>query len=271
MNTATTPTTTPTQPSEQPQAPDTRTQAQIFSSEYARATARGLLDSISRNGMTAAKIAWMMLSVSTPHQGSYLLGRAQLVFPTHWNGTPFITSWLETLSMIAGCVMVPVAADLLILIQIRILSARGAAKSSKLVAFAILCVAVAFSGTINVMAPAPKVIRFVFGFAVALIVMAEAAKATFKPDLKAIDAMERQTVADVTPEPEPEPQTTPAGPTGRELDKQRKAAVDKARVLAASAPMMTAAVLRQMTGVSQKTASKLLMEARGPVEAVVEV
>src|SRR5258705_13554979 len=100
---------TTTQPAT-PAAPadPTVSQAQLFAVEYARDTAREMLDAIKENARGSERVTKIALAVSMPHQVGYLLGLA----PLQWDTLNHI---LESLTLIGLAVGVPVAVDYLIL------------------------------------------------------------------------------------------------------------------------------------------------------------
>lgn len=171
-------------------APHT-TQAQIFATEYAKDTAREMLDTIKGTKTKANRVTRIALAISMPHQIGFILGLA----PLKW-GT--LREVLESATLILGACLIPVAVDYLILICIQVLSARGAADASKKLAFWGMLFPIGVSGTVNVLAPAPVLIRTLFGVAVILIPLAEGIRAMTRPDFAKIERMEMEIAGQVT-------------------------------------------------------------------------
>lgn len=167
------------------------TQAQIFATEYAKDTAREMLDTIKGTKTKANRVTRIALAISMPHQIGFILGLA----PLRW-GT--LREILESATLILGAVLIPVAVDYLILICIQVLSARGAADNSKRLAFWGMLFPIGVSGTVNVLAPAPMLIRLLFGVAVILIPLAEGIRAMTRPDFGKIERMETEIAGQVT-------------------------------------------------------------------------
>lgn len=167
-------------------------QAQIFAAAYAKDTAKEMLDTIKATGVKAGRVSRIVLAVSMPHQIGFILGLA----PLQWDDPRHI---LESLTLILGSVLIPVAVDYLILICIQIIAARGMARSVKKAAIAIMTFPILVSGAVNVIAPAPTVMRALFGVMVVLIPMAEGLRSFIRPDFAAIEKMETDVAAQVQP------------------------------------------------------------------------
>lgn len=168
------------------------TQAQIFAAEYAKNTAQEMLDTIRATAVKAGRVSRIVLAVSMPHQIGFILGLA----PLHWTD---LRTTLESITLIFGSVLIPVAVDYLILICIQIIAARGMAKPVKKGAIWVMAFPIVVSGAVNVLAPAPLVMRVLFGVMVVLIPMAEGLRAFIRPDFAAIDAMETEVASQVQP------------------------------------------------------------------------
>lgn len=168
-----------------------RTQAQIFASEYTKDTAREMLDTIRSTGRRAGRVSRIVLGISMPHQIGFVLGLA----PLHW--APDIRVILESITLILGAVLIPVAVDYLILICIQVIAARGMARSVKRAAIWMMVFPILVSGTVNVIAPAPTVMRVLFGVMVVLIPMAEGLRSFIRPDFAAIEKMESEVAQQV--------------------------------------------------------------------------
>lgn len=169
----------------------TQTQAQIFATEYARDTAREMLDTIKAVATKAGRVSRIVLGVSMPHQIGFVLGLA----PLHFSAD--IRACLESITLILGSVLIPVAVDYLILICIQVIAARGMARSVKKGAIWVMAFPILVSGTVNVVAPAPIVMRVLFGVMVVLIPMAEGLRAFIRPDFSAIEKMESEVASQV--------------------------------------------------------------------------
>ncbi len=171
------------------------TQAQLFAAEYAKNTAQEMLDTIKATGTKAGRVSKIVLAVSMPHQIGFILGLAPLKFG--WD----LRMVLESLTLILGSVLIPIAVDYLILICIQIIAARGMAKSVKRGAIGVMAFPILVSGAVNVIAPAPPVMRALFGVMVVLIPMAEGLRSFIRPDFSAIEQMETEVAAQVAPAP----------------------------------------------------------------------
>jgi hypothetical protein len=169
------------------------TQAQLFAAEYAKNTAQEMLDTIKATGKKAGRVSRIVLAVSMPHQIGFILGLAPLRFG--WD----LRMVLESLTLILGAVLIPIAVDYLILICIQIIAARGMAKSVKRLAIGVMAFPILVSGAVNVIAPAPLVMRALFGVMVILIPMAEGLRSFIRPDFSAIEQMETEVAAQVAP------------------------------------------------------------------------
>lgn len=171
-----------------------RTQSSIFAAEFATDTARELLDGIKRNAKDAEKVTMIALGVSMPHQFGYILSKA----PLHWGS---LMAWVESATLIVGAFGIPLAFDYLILICVRTLVARGAATSSKVAAFVAMLFPVTISATVNFIAPAPTIIRLLFGLVVILVPIAQGVRAMNRPDFRKIEAIEVDLATQVTQAP----------------------------------------------------------------------
>ena len=166
-------------------------QAQIFASEYTKDTAREMLDTIKATGKKAGRVSRIVLGVSMPHQIGFVLGLA----PLHWAWD--LRVCLESITLILGAVLIPVAVDYLILICIQVIAARGMARPVKRAAIYVMVFPIVVSGTVNVVAPAPIVMRVLFGVMVVLIPMAEGLRSFIRPDFAAMEAMESEVASQV--------------------------------------------------------------------------
>lgn len=167
------------------------TQAQIFATEYAKNTAQEMLDTIKATGKKAGRVSRIVLAVSMPHQIGFILGLA----PLHWALDLRII--LESITLILGSVLIPVAVDYLILICIQVIAARGMARKVKTAAIYVMAFPILVSGAVNVLAPAPTIMRVLFGVMVVLIPMAEGLRSFIRPDFSAIEAMEVEVASQV--------------------------------------------------------------------------
>lgn len=196
------------------------TQAQLFATEYAKDTAREMLDTIKGTKAKAERVTRIALAVSMPHQIGFILGLA----PLKWGSLREI---LESATLILGSVLIPVAVDYLILICIQVLSARGAANVSKRLAFWGMLFPIGVSGTVNVLAPAPALIRVLFGVAVVLIPLAEGIRAMTRPDFAKIERMETEIAGQVSAVEEAVEARPARTPTEQLKAARRRAGYDK--------------------------------------------
>jgi hypothetical protein len=176
-----------------------QTQAYLFAVEYAANAAKKMMDTITEIGTNSARITKIALGVSMPHQIGYILALA--VPHMTWDlGNP--SGFLESLTMVLLAIGVPIATDLLILNCIKVIGASAASRGSKRLALSLMLVPVAASGTVNFLAPAPTLIKVLAAFIVTVIPMSESLRAFTRPDFAKIEAMETETVAQVTPVPQ---------------------------------------------------------------------
>jgi hypothetical protein len=169
------------------------TQARIFAKAYAKDTAAEMLAAIKANARDAERVTKIALGVSMPHQIGFILRLA----PLQWDSVPHV---LESVTLILGAIGIPIAVDYLILICVRTLAARGAAKASKITAFLAMLFPVGVSGTVNFLAPAPTLIRILFAIAVVLIPISQGVRAMNRPDFRKVQNMEIE-VAEQVAEP----------------------------------------------------------------------
>lgn len=194
----------------------TTSQAQIFAAEYAQNTAREMLDTISGVGKKAGRVSRIVLAVSMPHQIAFILGLA----PLAWHS---LDEWLASVTLILGSILIPIAVDYLILICIQIIAARGMAKTVKRGAIWVMAFPILLSAAVNVAAPAPPIMRALFGLMVVLIPLAEGLRAFIRPDFSAIEAMENEVAAQLAPAAEPVDEQARA----RRSESARKAAATR--------------------------------------------
>lgn len=236
-----------------------KTQAAIFATEHAKDAAREMLDGIKHNALAAEKVTKIGLGVSMPHQIAFILSLVPLHFPTSGSVQSILIGWLESLTLIGGAVGIPVGVDFLILICIRALGARAVARSSKLLAFAILFFPVLVSGTVNVLAPAPTLVKALFGVAVVLIPMSQAVRVWgMTPDFRKVEAMELDIRSQVTTSDE-DSASVAAGVTrvpSKAAAARRRAA--NARVLFAENPNLTVAQLAAAAGIGRNAAKRIV-------------
>lgn len=248
------------------------TQASIFAAEYAKSAAREMLDGIKRNALDAEKVTKIGLGVSMPHQIAFILSLVPLHFPMSGSIQSVIIAWLESLTLIGGAIGIPIGVDYLILICIRSMGSRAAHVSSKRLAFAVLIFPVGVSGTVNVLAPAPVLVKALFGVAVVLIPMSQAVRVWgARPDFSKLEAMELDIRSQVTTQVE----AGTAGAAGvtrvtSSASAARRRAAN-ARVLFSENPNLTVAQLAAAAGIGRNTAKRIIDQgASSPVEATVK-
>lgn len=232
-----------------------QTQAAIFAAEHAKNAATEALDTIKSNAKSAERVTMIALGVSMPHQIAFILGLVPLHFPTT-GGFHLVFAWLESITLIGGAFGIPVALDYLILICIRTLTARAASVVAKKVALWTIFFPVAVSGTVNVLAPAPLLVKALFGVAVVLIPMSQLVRVvSASPDFRKIEALEtdiqKQVAATVSaPAAGVTRQGTPA------MQARKRAAT--ARQLFTSNPGLSVAQLAAAAGVGRNTAKRII-------------
>lgn len=190
----------------------TTTQASRFAAKYAKNTAREMLNAVKRNARDAEIVTKIALGVSMPHQVGYILGMAPLQWDT-------LTHWMESLTLITGATGIPVAVDFLILICVRTVAARGAATVSKVVAFVAMLFPIGLSATVNFLAPAPMLLRALFGLVVVLVPISQGVRAMNRPDFRKVEAIETLIIAQA-----PAVAVAPAGPDPVRSERARRAA-----------------------------------------------
>jgi hypothetical protein len=243
-------------------------QAAIFAREHAKGAARRMLNVIDEIGANSARITKIAMGVSMPHQIGYILALAIPHMVWGWNNP---SGTLESITMVLLALGVPVATDLLILNCIKIVGATAAAHTSKVIAMSIMLLPVLASGTVNVLAPAPVLLKCLAGFIVTVIPMAEALRAFTRPDFAKIEQMEISVEAQLTRvgNDAADKAAVPAGPDHKTLNKQRMLAAQKARELATTAPDISIAALRRATGCGHGAARKALEQAKAAVAVAV--
>lgn len=236
-----------------------QTQAAIFGTEYAKDAAREMLDSIKSIGRDAEKVTKIGLGVSMPHQIAFILSLVPLHFPTEGSVQVGIITWLESLTLIGGAVGIPIGVDYLILICIRAVGNRAAATFSKVLAFLVMIFPVSVSGTVNVLAPAPALVKVLFGVAVVLIPMSQAVRVWgSRPDFRKVEAMELDIRSQVAT-PVDDTTVAVAGVTRVATPAaaaRRRAA--NARVLFTENPNLTVAQLAAAAGIGRNTAKRII-------------
>lgn len=195
-----------------------QTQAQIFAAEYAKDTAREMLDTISGVGKKAGRVSKIVLAVSMPHQIAFILGLAPLAFHS-------LDEWLFSVTLILGSVLIPVAVDYLILICIQVIAARGMARSVKKGAISVMTFPIILSMGVNIIAPAPWLMRTLFGAMVVLIPLAEGLRAFIRPDFAAIEAMESEVASQVA-----RPRRTMSPEAREQASAKRRATLERKRL-----------------------------------------
>jgi hypothetical protein len=265
-------TTETTTPAVELDAPRGVSQAALFAREYAKNAARNMLDTIAEISGNSARITKIAMGVSMPHQIGYILA---LAIPHLVWDLSKPAGVLESITMVLLAVGVPIATDLLILNCIKIVGAIAASAGSKKLAMSIMLLPVAASGAVNVLAPAPALLRFLAGFIVTVIPMSEALRAFTRPDFAKIERMEMEvesqltrTVADATAPVEVT--VTIDTPDHRQLNKQRMLSAQKARELAQASPGISLKQLMGATGCGRGAAKKALELAKSPTDFVDE-
>jgi hypothetical protein len=204
-----------------PTTTEAPTQAQVFAAEYAKDVAAEMLGTVKKVGKKAGLVTKMALGVSMPHQIGFILGLA----PLSW-GT--VREALGSVTIISGAVVVPIAVDFLIMICVQVLTTRAVEAAGKRRALLTMIFPVLMSGTVNVIAPGPWLIRAIFGAIVVFIPLAEGLRASIKPDFKQMDQAEAEIVAQVAPAVV-EPATGRKCPTGCACGKHTRKAPVKAK------------------------------------------
>lgn len=254
-------------------------QAAIFAREHAKGAAQKMLGALDEIGRNAAKITWIALGVSMPHQISFLLG---LILPTlHVDGSLGWTYAAKDIIHLLGMFLlvagVPVAADLLIVSCIKVIGQAAASRGSKIGAMYIMAMPVLASVTVNVLAPAPHpILRVLAGFIVAVIPASEILRFLVRPDFAKIEQMEIAVEERLTRRIEDVVTAPAATPTvdHKALNRERMKAAERARDLALQNPKMTVAALARAAGCGHGAAKKALAKANEaqPVDLeVVEV
>jgi hypothetical protein len=233
------------------------TQASIFAAEHAKTAAVESLDNIRRNARNAETVTKIALGVSMPHQIAFILGLVPLHFPTTGGAAAIMIGWLESLTLIAGAFGIPVAVDYLILICIRTMAAVAASRTAKRTAFSVMLFPVSVSGAVNVLAPAPALIRVLFGVAVVLIPMSQAVRvASQNPDFAKIEALELSITQQVsTPT---EDSSTSSEAAQRTRARQARINAANARRIYAANPGLTVAQLAAAGGIGRNAAKRII-------------
>jgi len=232
------------------------TQASIFAAEHAKTAAEESLSNIRRNARNAETVTKIALGVSMPHQIAFILGLVPLHFPTTGGAAAVMIGWLESLTLIAGAFGIPVAVDYLILICIRTMAAVAASRTAKRTAFSVMLFPVGVSGAVNVLAPAPVLIRVLFGVAVVLIPMSQAVRvASQNPDFAKIEALELSITQQVST---PTESSASSEAAQRTRAKQARINAANARRLYAANPGLTVAQLAAAGGIGRNAAKRII-------------
>ncbi len=232
------------------------TQAAIFAAEHAKNAAQEALDNITQNSKAAERVTMIALGVSMPHQIAFILGLVPLHFPTDGGFAHIVLGWLESITLIGGSFGIPVALDYLILICIRTLTAKAASTQAKKVAGSVIVFPVLISGTVNVLAPAPWLIKALFGVAVVLIPLSQLVRViSASPDFRKIEAMELDIQTQVSTT-----ESTPAAGVTRKVTSAQaaRARAANARRIYAANPALTVAELAAAAGVGRNTAKRIV-------------
>lgn len=234
-----------------------QTQAALFAAEHAKNAAKEALANNEKNSKAAEVVTKIALGVSMPHQIAFILSLVPLHFPTTGGFAPIVLGWLESLTLIGGSFGIPIGLDYLILICIRALTGKAAGALTKKVAGAVIIFPVGVSGTVNVLAPAPWLIKALFGVAVVTIPLSQLVRVvSASPDFRKIEAMEldiQRQVAQVV-ENAPAQGVTRQGTPAAQA--RRRAA--NARRLFAANPGLTVAELAAAAGVGRNTAKRII-------------
>lgn len=226
-------------------------QGRIFAHRFAADAANGMIKTIDTGKKRAKWLVIIALAVSGPHQISYLVSKC-LPF-AHWNS---LQGWLESLGMLMIAFAVPVVADLKIVSCIEQISTKAMERKSRLRAVYVIIFPVAVSGTVNILAPAPWLLKGLAGYLVLSILLVEILKFA-KPDFKAIDSMVDEIVSQV--EEEQVPVRRPRAKTKRE----------KILQVLADEPEIKTSALAKKAGVSINYAGGI-RKAHRPALATVE-
>ena len=244
-------------------------QASLFATEHAKGAAQEQLDGIKRNARQAETVTKIALGVSMPHQIAFILSLVPLHFPTTGGAAAIMIGWLESFTLIAGAFGIPIAVDYLILICIRTMAAVAASKSAKRTAFSVMLFPVSVSGAVNVLAPAPALLRVLFGVTVVLIPLSQAVRvASQNPDFGKIEAMELSIRQQVTTEVENSPSQVPG--VTRITNRAARQRSANARRIYADNPSLTVAQLAAAAGIGRNTAKRIIDAAAADTIAEME-
>lgn len=242
-----------------------QSQAAIFATNHAKKAAEEALATIAQNRRNAETVTKIALGVSMPHQIAFIVGLVPLHFPTSGGVAAIIIGWLESFTLIAGAVGIPVGVDFLILICIRTLAAVASSRTAKYISFSVMLFPVGVSGAVNVLAPAPALIRVLFGVAVVLIPLSQAVRvASQNPDFRKIERMELE-IQQVVGAPESQALEA-AGVTRISHSVARQRAANARRIYSAN-PSLTVPQLAAAAGVGRNTAKRIIDAASVVQEA----
>ena len=204
------------------------TQAQIFAGEYAKGVASEMLANVKGISTKANRITKMVLAVTMPHQIAFVLGIAPLRFDHD------VRHWLESISLILASVLIPIAVDYLILTCIQAIATRGMAQPVKRTALIIMLFPVSVSAFFNIAAPAPTMVRILFGVAVVLIPLAEGLRAIVRPDFAKIEQLETEVTSQLVGAMDDEPDAAEDARRAARSDAAKRAAAKRAENRAAA-------------------------------------
>ena len=171
-------------------------QARIFQERFAADAGENMRKTILRTIRRATILTVIALSVSMPHQMSYLVSK---VGPhLHFEGWQIV----DSVGMIMVAVSIPVLSDLLIINAIEQISSPAASFASKLRAMGALVVPLGVSGFVNFAASGPMTIKVLAAHIVFYVVISEILKFV-KPDWRKIDKIEHENLVEVNVPDEP--------------------------------------------------------------------
>lgn len=168
-------------------------QARDFAEKHASDSSSRMRETIRRTVRRASVIAAIVLSVSMPHQISFLISLcADWLHFDNWQ------QWTESIGMIMIAAAVPVVSDLLIVSCIEQISTAAASMSTKWRAIGVIILPLSVSGYVNFAAPGPLLVKLLAAFLVSCILLSEILKFA-KPDFKKFGQVITDTLAQVTP------------------------------------------------------------------------
>lgn len=175
---------------------DIRVQNFKFARDWAAGASDKVQDTIREVDKRAAHLTKVALYASMPHQIIFLVSVALAKVDL---SSLDVKGYISIASLLCVILPAPYLADLLILNSVAIIGNPVSSRWTRIRAFLTMLIPAAFSGFVNVKAPAPHaLINWLAGFLVAAIVLAQVQR-VFRPEFKRLLDAQESVVAEVKP------------------------------------------------------------------------